>query len=84
MALDQNVQTLIDEVANNSNLVASAIAGLKVESDQITALQAQIAAIPPSQPIDAEDLAALQKAVGDLKDTNAQLQTAVPASIPGV
>ena len=36
------------------------------------------------QPADAEDLAAITKAVTDLKDTNTQLQTAVPASTPGV
>ncbi len=90
MALDTNVQELINQVANNNSLVGSVVAGLKVESDQITALQAQVAALTAqigsagSAPIDPEDLAAITKAVSDLKDTNTQLQTAVPASTPGV
>jgi len=61
MAIDQNVQELINQVANNSSLVASVVAALKLESDQITALQAQIASITPGQPVDAEDLAAIQR-----------------------
>lgn len=88
MALDTNVQELVNQVANNNSLVASVIAGLKVESDQITALQAQVEAltaqIGSGQAIDAEDLTAITKAVSDLKDTNAQLTTAIPASTPGV
>jgi len=80
----RNVQELINQVANNSSLVASVIAGLKVESDQITALQAQIAGMTPGQPVDAEDLAAIQKAVTDLQATNTALGQAIPASTPGV
>lgn len=81
MALQADVQALVDQVAANTSAVQGAIAGLQAEAAQIAALQAQIAALPPNAPIDAEDLAAIQTAVTNLKDTNAALQTAVPANV---
>ena len=82
MSLTPQVQTLVDEVTANTNAVQAALAGLAAEATQITALQAQIAALQPGQPIDAEDLAAITKAVADLGSTNTALTTAVPANVP--
>lgn len=81
MALNAQVQALVDAVAANKNGVKAALDGLAAEATQISALQAQIAALTPGQPIDADDLAAITQAVTDLGDTNSQLQTAVPANV---
>jgi len=82
MALQADVQALVDAVTANTNAVQAAIAGLQAEAKQIADLQAQLAAIVPGQPVDAEDLASIQKAVTDLGATNTALQTAVPANVP--
>lgn len=95
MALQADVQKLVDAVAANTDAVASAVAGLKAEQTQIAAqatqikdLQDQLAALTPGQPIDSEDLAAIQKTVTDLAannatlgETNTSLQTAVPTNV---
>ncbi len=84
MALDQNVQDLIDAVAADTSLVASVVAGQKIEADMIAALQKQVAdleaQIAAGAAIDPADLAAITKAVSDLKDANTALAAAVPAS----
>ena len=82
MSISPQVQALIDQVTTNTNAVTAAIAGLKAEQEQITALQAQLAAVQPGQPIDADDLAAINQAVADLGATNTALATAVPANVP--
>ena len=81
MSLSPQVQTLVDEVAANTSAVQAALAGLAAEATQITALQAQIAALQPGQPIDQEDLDALTKAGADLGATNTALTVAVPANV---
>ncbi len=82
MALQADVQKLVDAVTANTNAVQAAIAGLQAEATQIAALQAQVAALTPGQPVDAEDLTAIQSAVSTLAATNQSLQTAVPANVP--
>ena len=82
MSLSPQVQTLVDEVTANTNAVQAALAGLAAEATQITALQAQIAALPAGQPIDQADLDAITKAVTDLGATNTALTAAVPANVP--
>ena len=85
MALQPQVQALIDTVTANTNAVTAAIAGFQGEQTQITALQKQVAdlqaQIASGTPIDAEDLAAISKAVTDLQTTNTALQAAVPANV---
>jgi|SRR5881394_1792051 len=82
MALQPEVQDLIDKVAANTNAAQAAADALKAEQAQIADLQAQIANIVPGQPIDAEDLAAIKDAAAKLGETNVALQTAVPANTP--
>jgi phage I-like protein len=85
MALQPQVQTLIDTVTANTNAVQAAIAGLAAEATQIAALTAQVADLQAQlaggTPIDAEDLAAIGTAVTTLQATNAALTTAVPANV---
>lgn len=81
MALSADVQKLVDAVAANTSAVKSATDALALEGTQIADLKAQIAALQVGVPIDAEDLAAIQKAVADLSATNTALQTAVPANV---
>lgn len=80
MALQADVQHLVDQVAANTSAVAAAASALEVEAKQIADLQAQLAAIIPGDPIDAEDLAAIKTAADQLQQTNIQLQAAVPAN----
>lgn len=82
MGLQADVQKLIDEVAANSSLAQASNQALQIQSKQITDLQTQIGTLQAGAPIDAEDLAAIQKAVSDLAETNTALQTAVPAVPP--
>lgn len=81
MSLQPAVQDLIDKVTANTNAVQAAVAGLAAEAKQISDLQAQIAALQPGQPVDAEDLAAITAAAAQLGETNAALATAVPANV---
>jgi len=82
MALQPEVQDLVDKVAANSNAVQAATQALQAEAKQIADLQAQIAGITPGAPIDAEDLQAIKDAASKLADTNSALQTAVPQNAP--
>ena len=84
MALQADVQALVDAVTANTSAVAAAVAGLQAEAAQITALQAQLAAIVPGAPVDAADLTAIQGAVSTLQATNTSLQAAVPANVTKV
>ncbi len=80
MALQADVQKLVDEVAANSDLAKSNEAALTLLGTQITALQAQVGALQAGQILTAEDLTAIQGAVTTLGETNTGLQTAVPAN----
>lgn len=82
MALNANVQKLVDEIAQTRSIKDSIVAGFDLTSKQIADLKAQLASIQPGQPIDEENLAAINKAVDDLDQTNVALQTAVPAQAP--
>jgi hypothetical protein len=85
MSLQADVQKLVDDVAANKNLAQSAIAALQLNGSQIADLKAQVAALgsqlASGKPVDDEDLAAIHQAVQDMADTNAALQTAVPANM---
>lgn len=84
MAISPQVQAVLDAIAQNTSLVASVDAGLKAESEQITALQAQVAAlqaqIAAGGTLSAEDITALASALSQLNDTNTKLQADVPAN----
>lgn len=82
MALQPEVQDLIDSVTNNTNLVASLKQASDAQGARITSLEAQLAAIVPGQAIDAEDLQAIKDEVAALKATNDSITTAVPANTP--
>jgi hypothetical protein len=86
MSLQADVQKLVDDVAANKNLAQSAIAALQLNGSQIADLKAQVVALgsqlASGKPVDDEDLVAIHQAVQDMADTNAALQTAVPANTP--
>lgn len=79
MALQASVQKLIDEVAETRDLKDAIKGGFDLMGKQIQDLKDQLASIVPGQAIDAENAAAIQKAVDDLDQTNEALKTAVPA-----
>ncbi len=83
MAISPQVQSVLDAIAANSSLVASVDAGFKAEAKQITDLQTQVAAlqaqIAAGNTLSADDIAALAAGLQQLGDTNAKLQTDVPA-----
>lgn len=74
MALTAEAQALIDQVKANTSAEQSAIAALKGLTDQITALEAQVASAGDTP----EDKAALVQAVADLKTSAGQLVASVP------
>lgn len=77
MALNANVQKLIDDVARNSDLSKSILAGQDLQNKQIADLKTQLASIQPGQPIDDENLAAINATVATIEQTNEALATAV-------
>ena len=80
MAISAEVQAVLDQIKQNTSLVASVDAALKAEAVQIKALQDQIAALQTGGVLSAEDKAALVQAATDLAATNAELQADVPAN----
>lgn len=92
MALQADVQSLVDAVKTNTSAVQSMKQSFDLEAKQIaeqgrkiTELQAQIAAIQPGQPVDAEDLAAIKQAASDVESSNstlAEINTAVAQAAP--
>lgn len=80
MALNANVQKLIDDVARNADLSKSILAGQDLQNKQIADLKSQLASIQPGQPVDDENLAAINATVATIEQTNAALADAVPAS----
>lgn len=79
MALNANVQKLIDDVAKNADLSKSILEAQNLQNKQIADLKSQIASIQPGQPIDDENLAAINATVATIEQTNAALATAVPS-----
>jgi hypothetical protein len=79
MALTAEIQKVIDDIAANTSIAKSSAAALKLEAQQITDLQAQIAALQAGTVLSAEDKAALVQGAADLEQTNTDLQAAVPA-----
>lgn len=82
MAISAEVQKVLDEIKQNTSLVASVDAALKAEAAQITDLQNQIAALQAGTVLSADDKAALLQAATDLAATNTALQADVPANTP--
>ncbi len=80
MALNANVQKLIDDVARNADLSKSILAAQDIQAKQLADLKAQLASIVPGQPIDDENLSAINATVATIEQTNAALATAIPAS----
>lgn len=80
MALNANVQKLVDDVAKNSDVSKSILAAQDVLSAQIADLKTQLGAIQPGQAIDDEDLAAINASIATLEQTNTALGNAIPAS----
>ncbi len=79
MALNAQVQRLIDEVKKNSDLIQSHRAAEDIRSKQLNDLKAQISTLTAGGTVDAENLAEINKAVDQLVETNAALTDAVPA-----
>lgn len=82
MAIQASIQKLIDDVAKNRDLVQSVRAAQDLQNKQIADLKAQLASIVPGQPVDEENLTAINAAVATIEETNAALETAIPASTP--
>lgn len=80
MAISSEVQTALDKIRQTQSLVASVDAGLKLQSEQIAGLKAQIAALPTATPLSDEDKTALVEAGNDLDAINAKLQADIPAN----
>lgn len=78
MALNANVQKLIDDVARNADLSKSILAAQDLQNKQIADLKSQLASIQPGQPVNDENLAAINATVATIEQTNAALATAVP------
>jgi len=83
MAIQADVQRLVDEVAQNKDLVTSVAQALQVQGKQIDDLKAQVTGLQAGQVLTVDDLNAIKTAVTDLGDTNTALQTATPANTPG-
>lgn len=84
MAISSQIQDLLDQVKLNTSIEQSADLGIKALTaqisdlaQQVTALQAQIAA---GQPLGADDIAAVASAVNDLKNSATTLQGDIPAN----
>lgn len=82
MALNANVQKLIDDVAKNGDLVKSILAAQDIQNTQIADLKSQLASIQPGQDISQENLDAINGTVSQIEQTNSALATAIPASTP--
>jgi len=83
MAIQADVQKMLDEIAQNKDLVTSVVQGLQVQSKQITDLQTTVAGLQAGQVLTVDDLTAIKSGVTSLGETNTVLQTAVPANTPG-
>jgi uncharacterized phage infection (PIP) family protein YhgE len=83
MAISPQVQSVLDAIAANTNLVTAVDAALKAEATQITGLQNQVKAlqdqIAAGGTLSADDIAGLAAGLQQLSDTNTKLQSDVPA-----
>jgi len=84
MALTKEVQDLVDAVAANTSVSKSVEAAVKVQSGQITALDAKVAELQAKLDaggtISAEDLAAIKAQTDTITETNVELAAAIPAN----
>lgn len=77
MSLAPEVQALLDQVAASKTAADQAVAKLNELDTELAALHAQIAAIEPSAPIDAEDLAAIKDATASLSSAVSEITAAL-------
>lgn len=82
MSLAPEVQALVDAAAANKAATETVIGKLADVGTQVTALQAQLAAITPGAAIDAEDLAAIVAATSTISSTVAEATAAVTPAAP--
>jgi hypothetical protein len=82
MTISANVQKLIDEVHQNSDLAKSMIAGQAILSSQIADLKDKVATLEAGQVTSAEDIQGINDSVAALEETDAALKGAVPANTP--
>lgn len=84
MALTQNVQRLLDEVAETKTIAVAVKKGQELTTTQIAALTSKVeelqAKLDAGGVINAEDLAGIDAAITDLDATNEELKKAVPAN----
>src|SRR5437762_814290 len=78
MALNAQVQRLVDEVRKNTDLLQAHRAAEDIRSKQMDDLKAQISTLSAGATVDAENLAEINKAADQLTETNAALAEAVP------
>jgi hypothetical protein len=72
--VDSNVQALIDAVTANA-------AAATTQSAEIVTLKAQLAAVVPGAPIDADDLAAIVASVNSIHATTAAMTAAAAPAV---
>ncbi len=82
MALQADVQRLIDAVTANTSAAKSAEQALQAQGKQIDDLKAAIAGLQAGQVIGPDDLQTLRAGIDQLSATNTELQSAVPANTP--
>ncbi len=79
MALNAQVQRLVDEVRKNTDLLQAHRAAEDIRSKQLDDLKAQVNTLTAGSVVDAENLAEIKKTADQLTETNAALAEAVPA-----
>ncbi len=79
MALNAQVQRLVDEVRKNTDLLQAHRAAEDIRSRQLDDLKAQVSTLTAGSVVDAENLAEIKKTADQLTETNAALAEAVPA-----
>lgn len=84
MTVSTQVQAVLTLAQQNSSLVTSVDLGMKALSQQVSDLQAQIAAIVPGNVLGPDDIAALGTAATDLQSSISTLQTDIPANTSAV
>lgn len=82
MALQADVQRLVDEVKENNDLAKSNSQALQIQGGQIDELKTQLKGLQAGQVLTAEDLAAIKKSADDLSETNTLLQDATLKNTP--
>lgn len=81
MALQPEVQALLDAVAVQGDAIMGATGHLTELEAHVVDLDAKLAAVQPNVPIDAEDLAAIVAVTGTITNSIANIKSAMPQPV---